>query len=462
MTIPHTTSIASLATTASAGSIENDNSPRDVSAKSPCDSTTSKSSAPASPITKEEDGNGSRPSCPDGTTAAAQQKRSRSAQKRSRSESEHSSGTETAFPPSPYMRSKRILTSWDKANDDLYAPNPFKKGENAVFVGHINTDLDSVAGAIGAAALFDGVPAISEENLNGEIVFALEQCKIARPQLFEKIENIEKKSICLVDHTEPKQMVPLIKDKLLENVVGVIDHHALARSFATDSPIWMDLRPWGSMSTIITHLFLQLQKPISESLAQLLMSAILSDTLNLKSPTTCAEDRFAVTLLALRCGFDTEKKVTEYALQMFAAKTKWIASLGARKMTRADCKEFTAGCASGADGKEVEIKFGIAVLEIAGSPEVLLQNVEEKDLLNQLAELKKEKGLRALFLCIVDVLAQKSVAVALGEDEMQVTKKAFPDSVATENSKHVIDIGAFVSRKKEFMPKYTKAVEMLA
>lgn len=44
---------------------------------------------------------------------------------------------------------------------------------DAIFVGHINTDLDSVAGAIGAAALFGGVAATSEKNLNGEIMYAL-------------------------------------------------------------------------------------------------------------------------------------------------------------------------------------------------------------------------------------------------------------------------------------------------
>lgn len=57
----------------------------------------------------------------------------------------------------------------------------------------------------------------------------------------------------LVDHTEKKQMVPYIRENLGQ-VVGVIDHHALASSFHTSTPIFMDIRPWGSMSTILTHL----------------------------------------------------------------------------------------------------------------------------------------------------------------------------------------------------------------
>ena len=57
--------------------------------------------------------------------------------------------------------------------------------QGAVFVGHVNTDLDSVAGAIGAAALFGGIPAISEDfsKLNGEILFALKEASAAAARL---------------------------------------------------------------------------------------------------------------------------------------------------------------------------------------------------------------------------------------------------------------------------------------
>ncbi len=40
----------------------------------------------------------------------------------------------------------------------------------------------------------------------------------------------------------------------VSRIVGVIDHHALQNStIVTDMPIYIDIRPWGSMSTIITH-----------------------------------------------------------------------------------------------------------------------------------------------------------------------------------------------------------------
>ncbi|CAD7934314.1 unnamed protein product [Amoebophrya sp. A25] len=412
--------------------------------------------------------------------------------KRSRCDSD-SPTREDCFPQSPYLRSQSILRNWDVVppldvqGQDAPSPssasssapststpstgssayNPFRLGEGAIFVGHVNTDLDSVAGAIGAAALFNGTPAISEENLNGEILFALKASGFAAPELFSKIEDRGSRNICLVDHTEPKQMVPEIREKLMQNIVGVIDHHALARSFATDSPIFMDLRPWGSMSTIVTHLFLQLQLPISKSLAQLLMSAILSDTLNLRGPTTTKEDRFAVTLLALRAGFGSEEEVTAYAHEMFTAKTQWIASLGAKSMCRADCKEFTATAAGG--DADREIKFGIAVLEIAGVASVLFDKAPPEEICQELEVVKKEKNLAAIFLCIVDVLAQGSVVVLVSETERKICDKAFPGTADIsgqyqgvvndeECPERVRTLGPYVSRKKEFMPRFTKAV----
>jgi len=54
--------------------------------------------------------------------------------------------------------------------------------------------------------------------------------------------------ICLVDHQQTSQMNPNIK---VDQIVGVIDHHALqSKTIVTDKPIYIDIRPWGSMSTM--------------------------------------------------------------------------------------------------------------------------------------------------------------------------------------------------------------------
>ena len=128
---------------------------------------------------------------------------------------------------------------------ELFLPEILK---NAVFVGHLVTDLDSVAGAIGAAALYGGTPALASE-VNSETAFALEYWGIEKPKRIEEIlkEN-ESADICLVDHQQTSQMNPTIK---ADQVVGVIDHHALqSKTLVTDKPIYIDIRPWGSMSSM--------------------------------------------------------------------------------------------------------------------------------------------------------------------------------------------------------------------
>lgn len=69
----------------------------------------------------------------------------------------------------------------------------------------------------------------------------------------------------------------------MNRIVGVIDHHALQNAtIVTDMPIYIDIRPWGSMSTIIAHNFFTLNRRPKKSTAGMLLCAILSDTLNLQ------------------------------------------------------------------------------------------------------------------------------------------------------------------------------------
>ena len=128
---------------------------------------------------------------------------------------------------------------------ELFMPEMLK---GAIFVGHLVTDLDSVAGAIGAAALYGGTPVLAS-NVNSETQFALDYWKVEKPQIIEDyLKEKPDAQICLVDHQQTSQMNPSIN---ADNVVGVIDHHALqSKTIVTEKPIYIDIRPWGSMSTM--------------------------------------------------------------------------------------------------------------------------------------------------------------------------------------------------------------------
>ena len=118
---------------------------------------------------------------------------------------------------------------------DLYLPQSLK---DVVFVGHLVTDLDSIGGAIGSAALYGGVPA-SASKVNSETQFVLDYWGVETPRPIEDVlkENPDAR-VCLVDHQQTSQMNPAIN---VENIVGVIDHHALqSKTIVTDKPIYIE------------------------------------------------------------------------------------------------------------------------------------------------------------------------------------------------------------------------------
>jgi len=279
----------------------------------------------------------------------------------------------------------------------------------------------------------------------------------------------------LVDHNEVDQMTPALKydPARMKRIAGLIDHHALAPSFTTGSPLWMDVRPWGSMSSIVFVNFLRNRVPVDKAMARLLLCAILSDTLNLKSGTTTPADRFCVALLAT---FGEVEDIDELAKNLFKAKTNWIVSLGSYEMVRGDQKNFTVG----------KVRLSIAVLEVTDMAPVF---EHAEDLLTQMRVFKYEKGdyvdeesqgkahdvskeCHCAMLFVVDTINQCSVALICGSREKWVAEKAFPDgvfsaaaegirapSVLTSANDTQCNVGKLSSRKLEFLPKITEALE---
>lgn len=80
----------------------------------------------------------------------------------------------------------------------------------AIFCGHLVTDLDSIAGAIGAAELYGGIPARASE-VNSETEFALKRWNISKPRPIEELlVELPQAGVCLVDHQQTSQLNPSI------------------------------------------------------------------------------------------------------------------------------------------------------------------------------------------------------------------------------------------------------------
>jgi len=327
-----------------------------------------------------------------------------------------------------------------------FGRKPYMPGElqNALFCGHLVTDLDSIAGAIGASLLYGGQPARASE-INSETKFALDYFGVALPPpIEESLKCSPDANVCLVDHQQRSQLNPAITES---RICGIIDHHALqSQTIVTNRPIVIDIRPWGSMSTIVAHHFMMIGRKPPKPIAGILLCAILSDTLNLAGPTTTEHDRAMVAVLTQISEVD---EIQELVQQQFRAKSKELAGLSAHQLVVGDLKEFVMDDAGSSAGSS---KIGFAVVETTDDSVILDRHDE---LLDEINEVREEMGLDALFLAVVNIVLLKSTLLLAGPVERSLAEVAFGGS--TYEDGFLMDLGARVSRKKEFVPPLTEA-----
>jgi manganese-dependent inorganic pyrophosphatase len=139
----------------------------------------------------------------------------------------------------------------------------------------------------------------------------------------------------LVDHNEASQS---IEDRHLHKVERLIDHHKIA-DFETGTPLMMRVEPVGCTCTILHEMFVAEDYVPSQTMARLMTSAILSDTLHFRSSTTTDRDRKAVEALAPLAGIDD---IDSYAMQMFDAKSD-LTGVDPQDIVTMDYKIFEIG-----------------------------------------------------------------------------------------------------------------------
>jgi inorganic pyrophosphatase/exopolyphosphatase len=256
----------------------------------------------------------------------------------------------------------------------------------------------------------------------------------------EKIEDLieEESKVCLVDFQQQSQLNPAIP---MKNIVGIIDHHALqSNTIVTEKPIFVDIRPWGCMSAIIAHSFLMYKRYLPRKIGGMLLSAILSDTLNLKSPTTTEWDRRIVAMLVQYIGV---KDINELAAKQFRAKSHSLSVMSAYQLVSGDMKQFKFH--SGEAGDE-EIKIAYSVIETTDAEAATSRLIE---LLPEMRKVKEELKVHAMLLAIVDIVNLTSALVLCGRTEQSLAKAAYDGAL----------VDGLVSRKQDFIPPLTKAVK---
>ena len=176
-------------------------------------------------------------------------------------------------------------------------------------------EAQKVAAASGYAAF----PVVDED---GRTVGVLSKTDFLKP--------VERKLI-LVDHNELSQAVQGA-DQV--EIVEIIDHHRLG-SLTTQQPILFRNEPVGSTSTIVADCFFRHDIELSQSIAGLLLAGLVSDTLNLTSPTTTARDREILPRLEKIAGVNAR----EFTEKLFASGSLLTLKPAPQAITT-DCKEY--------------------------------------------------------------------------------------------------------------------------
>ena len=301
--------------------------------------------------------------------------------------------------------------------------------DKILIFGHKNPDTDSICSSIIMENLVKkfnvNAKAVRLGNINKETEYVLKYLKIEEPELIEKVE--EGQNVILVDHNESAQSVDG-RDEA--KVLAVVDHHRIA-DFKTIEPLYYLAKPYGCTATILFEQYKQNGIEIDKTIGTLMLSAIISDTLLLKSPTCTEKDKEAVKELENITGL----KSSEYGLEMLKAGTD-LSTYSSTEVINLDAKEFTA------DTK----KFVVAQVNTADIDDVFSRREElefamEKEI--------SDKKLNLFVFVITDIINTNSKIIALGSDK-SIVEKAFNKKLDEFDS---MMLEGVVSRKKQIAPQ---------
>lgn len=160
--------------------------------------------------------------------------------------------------------------------------------------------------------------------------------------------NYEKYKVILVDHNQPIQSVDGLEEA---EIMEIIDHHNLG-NLGTQIPIQFRSMPVGCTCTLIYQIYKENNIEIPANIAGLMLSAILSDTLLLKSPTTTDMDVEVARKLAAIANLD----IQEYGMAMLKAGSS-IAGMTIPEIVEQDFKTFKLGETSIGIGQVMTLDF---------------------------------------------------------------------------------------------------------
>lgn len=263
-------------------------------------------------------------------------------------------------------------------------------------------------------------------NINKETEFVLNYLDIEEPELLDRVEDGA--NVILVDHNSPAESVDNLENA---NIIKVVDHHKLA--LETSYPLFLRFEPVGCTETILYKLYRENGVEITKEIATLMLSAIISDTLLLKSPTTTADDINVVEKLSKIAEVDYE----EYGLEMLKAGT--------------DLSGFTIEEILSLDAKQIDFKNVKSIINQVNTADISDVMEMKDDLEAGMNKIIEDEDLDLFMLLITDIINSNSQVIALGNDA-KLVEKAY--GVKLEDNTVLLE--GVVSRKKQVVPIMTE------
>ncbi|MDD2978537.1 MAG: putative manganese-dependent inorganic diphosphatase [Hespellia sp.] len=248
-----------------------------------------------------------------------------------------------------------------------------------------------------------------------------------------RLLKAHKKEVILVDHNEKNQAVDGIDEA---DVLEIIDHHRIS-SIETMGPVFFRNQPVGCTATIIFQMYQENAVEISETMAGLMCSAILSDTLMFRSPTCTPLDEQTARKLAKIAGIDVE----EFSKEMFNAGSN-LKGKTPKEICFLDFKQFTVN----------DIVLGVGQVNSMNEEE--LENIKEQ-VSPYLEVARQEHGLDMIFFMLTNIITESSELLCCGENAREEIINAYDLAEDTEE----IMLQGVVSRKKQLVPTIVGALQ---
>ncbi len=296
--------------------------------------------------------------------------------------------------------------------------------------GHKSPDTDSTGSPIIWAWYLNEIAGQTAEPVllgepNTEAAFVLERWSLEKPRIVDGVDAGQE--VVILDTNNPAE---LPEDINSADIRAIIDHHKLVGGLETKGPIEIRIEPLACTATILHKMMGKDLVRAPEGIKGAMLSCILSDTLEFRSPTTTQEDRAIAEALAEELGIS----IPGYAAEMFAAKSD-VSAFSDAELLRMDSKSYEVG----------GTKFRVSVLETTSPAAVL----DRKDaLMAEMPKVAEEDGVDQVLLFIVDILEEEATLLVPNELVKRVAEKSFGATVAGDT----VVLPGVMSRKKQIIP----------